>query len=178
MRSRLRVSVAVLLVLASAIFAIGVAVERSQPDPHDESASQASTNAAEGSDAREDAERLEGAASNESAEKSSEEFLGINTESTGLVIAAVVISLLLALAAVTVRSPLVLVLIVIVALGATTFDIMEVLHQIDESRDGVAALATLTAALHGLTALGAVGSLLSEQGRDGANERVEPTPAG
>lgn len=163
MRSRFRVSMAVLLLLGSAVFAIGVAVERSDGDHHQESTSQ-ELGAPEGSEGREAAERrgrVEAAES--SGDESSEEVFGINTESTGVVVAAVIISLLLALAALLVRSPLVLGLIVVVVLGAIAFDVREVMRQVDESRTDVATLAALTAVLHMLTAIVAVVALTIEQ---------------
>ena len=174
MRSRLRISVAVLLVAASAVFAIGVVVERSQPDQHEESTQQHTDEpgaAPEGSQEREAQERRERSEITEADEENPEELFGVNTESVGLVIAAIAVSLLLAVAALTVRSPLVLGLIFIVALGAAVFDIREVMHQVDESRDGVATLAMLTAVLHVLTALVAAAALSTERNA-GALENV------
>ena len=50
-----------------------------------------------------------------------------------------------------------------IALATSVFDVREVMHQIDESRTGVATLAALTTAQHLLTALVAAGVLLVER---------------
>lgn len=82
------------------------------------------------------------------AEHSSENLLGINPEATGLVVIAVVMSLLLATLILTVRSPLVAVGIALVMLAFAALDIREVTHQLHESHQGLAALAAAIAALH------------------------------
>lgn len=59
------------------------------------------------------------------------------------------------------RSPLLVTVIVVVAIAAAAFDVREVAHQIDESRNGVATLAAVTALLHVVTALIGCALLLS-----------------
>jgi Flp pilus assembly protein TadB len=162
--SKQRILVALLLSAAAVVFAIGVALERSQPDHHDEPTTQGERlNATEGSEEREAAERRERTQTAESSESNTEELFGVNTESTALVVAAVAVSLLLAAAVLAVRSAVIVPLIVVVALGAAVFDVREVVHQIDESRSGVATLAALTAALHFLTVLLAAWCVLAER---------------
>jgi hypothetical protein len=79
-------------------------------------------------------------------------LFGVNPEAVGLVIAAVLCSLLLA-ASVWVR-PVAAVLAAIVAFGVVFagFDVREVFHQIDESRASLIAIAGVLAGLHLLVA--------------------------
>lgn len=82
------------------------------------------------------------------AEQHSEILLGINPEATGLVVAAVALSLLLAALILTVGSPLLAVSVALVMLAFTALDIRELTHQLDESHAGIAALAATVAMLH------------------------------
>jgi hypothetical protein len=79
-------------------------------------------------------------------------LFGINPEAVGLVIATVVASLLLAI--VVWMRPRDIVLITVVGFGLVFagFDVREVLHQIDESRAGLIAIAGVLAILHLLVA--------------------------
>jgi hypothetical protein len=107
-------------------------------------------------------------------EASSEKLLGLDPESTALVIAAVAISLLLAWA-VWVR-PDRLPLLALVALAMLVFaalDVREALHQGDEGNTGLAILASAIAILH--IAAGTLAAFLSWQGR---SDRAAPHPAG
>ena len=94
--------------------------------------------------------------------ESAETILGINPESTGALAAAVVVSLLVAAAVWFWDNPAVLIVTAVVALLFATLDVREVLHQIDESRHGLALLALLAAVLH-LGAAGAAGLALSRR---------------
>ena len=154
--STLSVVLGVLLVISAALFAVGVAVERSQPhrevvghatqpegsttgseaaSPGESGVESPAAHAAEGS----------GAVTREAGEK----ILGINPESTALVVAALVGSLLLAFAALRVeRNAPILVVIAAAALVFAAFDLREVFFQVDRSRPGVATIAALVAALH------------------------------
>jgi hypothetical protein len=174
----LRVTLASLLAASAIVFAIGVAVERSQSTHHDESAPSTSagspTQAPEGSAEREAGEKkpagtTQAAPVTETSSENSEKVFGVNTESIGLVLVVVVASLLLAASALVVRSPLILGAIIAVALAATVFDAREIAHQLDESRNGVATLAALTMTLHILVALVAAGSAVAEQREAGAS---------
>ena len=163
-----------LLIAGAALFAIGVAAERNAADKHTESGvetvntgvsgAETTTLAAEsGGDeaAHTDETGGEGTAPTEvpavevagHSESSSETVLGVNLESTGLVIVAAIVSL--ALAVLTWRLNVRLLLLTTVAFGAvfTAFDIAELVHQIKESRAGIAALAGLIALLHAAAAL-------------------------
>lgn len=147
---------AVLIVLATAAFALGVGLEKSET--HEEPATEtAHIEGAEG-EAGEEVHSEEG----EAHEETGEEVLGIDLESTPLVILAVVGSLALA-AGVWLRPDLrVLLLIVFVAMLAfAVLDVREVFHQVDESNEGIAALAVAVALLH----LAAAGLALSTERR-------------
>lgn len=95
-------------------------------------------------------------AATHAAEQGSEDLLGINPEATGLVVIAVVVSLLLAGLVLTVRSPLLAAGVALVMLAFTALDIRELTHQLNESRPGLAALAATVAVLHLAAAAAAV----------------------
>lgn len=82
-------------------------------------------------------------------ETHSEKLLGLDPEATGLVVVAVISSLLLA-AAVWLRPDHALLLLVVPAamLLFAALDIREAIHQSDESNDGLVILASVIAALH------------------------------
>jgi len=82
------------------------------------------------------------------AEHHSETLLGINPEATGLVAAAVALSLLLAALILTVGSPLLAISVALVMLAYTALDIRELTHQLNESHAGIGALAATVAVLH------------------------------
>lgn len=148
--TRVRWLLGTLLIVAAALFAIGVATEG---DVHDETV--ASVEAGEHNEATETAGHNEGA----EASETSEEILGVNLESTPLVGLAVIISV--ALAAATWRSDRKLILLV-TALFAAAFavlDVAEFSHQINESAATIAVIAAIIAVLH------AAAALLAEQRR-------------
>lgn len=140
------------IVLATAGFAGGVAMERATAEePH-------ANEVIETEEGEADHEAGEGGAAAE--EQSGEEILGLNLESTPLVAAAVVGSLLLA-GAVWIRPqrrPL-LAVVALVMLAFAVLDILEVVHQLDESRAALAITAAIVAALH-LAAAGTAGDML------------------
>jgi hypothetical protein len=129
---------ALLIVVATAAFAIGVAIESDEgseaPEAHVEAAESEGEAAEAGATAESDSE---------------DELLGVDAESTPLVVAAVVASLALA-AAVWLRPDLELLLTLVAAamLAFAVLDIREVFHQADESNGGLAVLAAAVAALH------------------------------
>lgn len=157
------------LLLASAVaFALGVSVERSSSGeiggaraPHDPTAS-----AGEGNEQQESSEDGgEGSAEHEASERAGghqpgegvETLLGINPESTGLVAAALALSVLLALAVWLSGSAPLLLAVIAVALVFDAFDVRELIHQAGESRPGLASIAAVVALLHlGVAAAGAV----------------------
>jgi hypothetical protein len=173
----LRMAAALVLLLATVVFVIGVRVERSLagetaelrsaesaavPEPvesaeegsesHEEgAASEASSNAAAVAGVEETAGEAthinEAALPHDEANEASETILGINPESTGAVAAAVVISLVLVAALWFWGTPAVLVVAAVFALIFAAFDLREVAHQLGEARS-LAAVALLAAALH------------------------------
>jgi hypothetical protein len=133
---RLRWLLSALLVAAAVLFAIGVAAERAQGDHHDEVAAHV-----EGGEEHHD----EAA---ESSGHSDERTLGVVRESPAIVVTAVAVSLVLASLVWFRRDLWLLWTVVAVALVFAVFDVAEVVHQLDESRNGLALLAAIVALLH------------------------------
>ena len=142
---------AVLIVLASGVFAVGVALERSEEDS--ESPAHVEAEAEESHVEGEEAEGLDETEGEGGEEEESETLLGIDLESTPLVILAVLGSLALA-AGVWLRPDLGWLLVLVgVAMGAfAILDVREFFHLLDESREGIAVLAALVAVLHATAA--------------------------
>jgi hypothetical protein len=147
---------ALLIVVATAAFAIGVAIEKSDGES--------------GEPQVEATESEAGEAAPESSHpaETDDEVLGINAESTPLVVVAVIASLALA-AAVWMRPDLEALLAVVAAamLAFAVLDVREVFHQADESNGDLAVLAAAVAALHLSAAALAFG---------GARPRHRPIP--
>ena len=103
--------------------------------------------------------------------EASETLLGVNPESTGLLVVAVAVSLLLAAG---VRwlgaSPLVLGCVALAMAAFGALDIREVVHQADESRTGLVLLAALVAVLHLTAAVLAARAAVAARG-------AQPPPA-
>ena len=146
-----------LMVLSTALFVAGVALERSSSgsgDTHPSSPQVAPTvsadaQAPEGSEAREAQEHQEAAAaaSQESAEgtpahEAAEQnrVFGIDVESPWVITSVVVLTLLL-IAALLVLGERVLPLVVLVAVVAAVFDMREIGYQLGQARYLIAALA-------------------------------------
>lgn len=166
----MRMLVALLLVISAAAFVIGVAAERSKRNneaAHQTEAPTATTGertgedgenggaggeSAEGADLTgESAENhSEGAANAESASHSEggERLLGIDPESTSAAAAAIIASLLLAVANWAWDAWLVLLVAVFFGLLFAAIDVREAFHQAGESRGGLVALALVIAVLH------------------------------
>lgn len=147
-----------LLVFSTAAFVVGVSIERSSTDTHPESGP-----ASRGVETREgsakhvdEAGADEGhaeAAQPESAEDESESFFGLDYEATPFVALAAACSLVLA-AAVWLRpgwAPL-LGVVAVAMLVFAALDVREVVHQVDESKGGLAVLAVVVAVCHLATA--------------------------
>jgi hypothetical protein len=149
---RLRGLFVLIVVLATAGFAVGIAIERATADGHtDETATH--EEAIEGG-------HEEGGDEATAEPTGGETVLGLNLESTPLVVAAVVGSLLLAGAVwARPRSRPLLAFAALAMLAFPVLDVAEVLHQLDESREGVGGIATFVAALH-LAAVGAAGTMV------------------
>jgi hypothetical protein len=159
-----RGTVIALILAATVLFVLGILLEKNSGEHHSESVAQASETPAE--HAAESSGSSEGAPTesqrNTSAEspkhaaesegeihnESDEKVLGINYESTPLVILAVIVSLGMAAAVGLARAPWVFLLVAAAMIGFAVFDIAEVFHQIDRSEGGIAALAGLVAVLH------------------------------
>jgi cobalamin biosynthesis Mg chelatase CobN len=170
---------AVLIVVSAGLFAVGAAIERNksgesghkeaqtaQPSPsesgggtHTESGGESSSTGSGGEAHPESRGKTssEKASTGETHSESSEKIFGINPESTGLVIAAVVAAVLLAVAVW--FSPLSLVLLAVITFGVVfaVFDVREVVHQANESRAGLVVIASILGLIHlGVAAIAAV----------------------
>lgn len=158
---RLRWTLVALLVASTVLFAIGVSAERSVAEPA--AHTEASGGEVEGSS--------EGAAHDEgaSAAQESERLLGVDLESTPLIVLAVVAGLGLATLAASRfgTMPGVLLAIAGIALAWAGLDVVELIHQLDESRTGIALVALAVAVAH--LAAAAIGARL-------ARGAVQPAP--
>ena len=94
------------------------------------------------------AHRAGESAAHRASEANGERVFGIDIESTGLVVAAVAVSLLLAIALWLSDGFVVPLALAGFALVAAIFDVREVFHQIDESRTNLTVIAAIVAALH------------------------------
>ena len=131
-----------LLIAAAALFAIGAANEKSG---HTETS--VSTESTVHTESTEGTESTEPAAHSESTE-TSEKVLGLNLESTPLVVLAVAISLALAVATWLTNHKLALLLAGLFAIAFAVLDIAEFAHQVDKSATGLAIVAAVLAVLH------------------------------
>lgn len=163
-QNRLPFLIALLLVSSAALFAIGTAIEHSQRAMHHEGApSSAAKSGGETSSEKKSNGEAGGAgeathkASSESAtatETHGEKIAGVDPESWPLVGLAIVVSLLVA-AGVYWRRGRWLVAAVAFGLLFAAGDTRELIHQVQESRTTVAAIAGVLIALHVLAALAA-----------------------
>jgi hypothetical protein len=144
-----RALLALLLIVSAGVFTVGVVVERSTISHT--AAAETSTGAT--STGEQGSRHTDEHGATSSTETSSETFLGVDTESTGLVATAIAISLVLAAAVWFWSPPAALALALLFALGAGLFDVREIVHQAQESRGTLVALATVTALLHGAALL-------------------------
>ncbi len=145
-----RVAVATCLLLGAGLFAVGTALERSG-DGHQEPGIESPNEEGGEGHAAEDVP------SQEEANGSEERIFGIDRESGPLVALGIAISVVLAVSVVLTRSAAALGIAVAFAVTFAAFDLAEVVHQLDESRGGLAALAALIAVLHvGAVAAGAI----------------------
>jgi hypothetical protein len=135
--NRLRLVVALLLVISAALFAVGTTIEHSQRgDHHDENALSSSESGGEP-----EAERTE----------NSEKIAGIDPESWPLVGLAIAVSLALA-AGVYWRAGRWFVAALGFGIVFAAGDTRELVHQLDESRTAVAVIAAILIPLHLLVA--------------------------
>lgn len=143
---------ALLIALATILFAIGISIEKSETDAEPSEAGLVEGEAAEVEAAEGEAAEVQAAETKDGegeGEEEEETLLGINLESTPLVVLAVITSL--ALAAGAWARPDWRTLLTVIAIAMLAFailDIREVIQKLDEDETGIAALAGLVAALH------------------------------
>jgi hypothetical protein len=169
--TRLRAALVLLLVGSGVLFAIGSTIERHQhrsesattaPAPSGESG--AETGSAEGSAAHAEHGHAETGVT----------ILGVDTESLALTVIAVVASFALAMLVWLGRLPR-LVLLAVAAFGLVfaAGDARELVHQLDESNGGLAAIAATLIALH-LAVTGLAAVLYPRRSNSGRLATAEP----
>ena len=173
---------ALIIVAATVLFAIGVASESAEegeesPAHVEAEAQEAAEEGIEGEEAHEEGEESPAEseeAESEAAHADSEELLGIDVESTPLVVLAVVVSLALA-AGVWLRPGLGPLLVVVGAamIVFAALDVREVFHQLDEDRGGLALLAGVVAVLHASAAV-LTWRVGTGGGETGTAEKIRP----
>jgi len=141
-----RKTVVGVILAATVLFMVGILLEKNTGEQHSESvAFAAETPAEHAAEGESESGRESGA---ESDSESDEKVLGVNLESTPLVILAVLGSLLLAALVWFGRASWMLLLVAAAMLGFAVFDVAEVFHQVDRSEGGIALVAALVAILH------------------------------
>lgn len=146
----------VLLIVSTALFTVGVLVERSsEPSEESERTEQVESAAAPQEAGHADegaaAEGSETASAEEDVHADEERLLGINLESTPLIILAAAFGLLLAAVCAVGsvrRRPGVLLAVAVVLIAWAVLDIAELAEQLEISRTGIAVLAGTVAVLH------------------------------
>lgn len=152
--------VGVMLALATVFFVWGSFAERT--GHHDEHTVVHSVESTGNGESAAQRATESGAAEGVTAESSEYRPLGINLESTPLVLGGAAVSVLLA-ALVIVRSRReVLIVVVLLALAFTALEVAEIAHQADANKTGLVVLALLAGVLHALTAGLAIGVLFAK----------------
>lgn len=150
---------AAMIVVATALFVIGVSLEKSESHG-DHDAGPVTHVEGEGSEEGAEGEEIHQASDGESSElEESDEagLLGVDTESTLLIVLAVTISLGLAAAVwVSPGSASILLVVGLAMVTLAVLDLREVAHQVDESKNGIALLAALVTLLHAVAAVMAI----------------------
>jgi hypothetical protein len=146
---RLRRTAAALLVVCAGLLIVGVTAEA---DIHAETTQPAgdqdeASGAAEGEAGHEEASETGGSEAGH-AESAEERILGVDVETPGAVVLAVAVSVAVAVGLWIRRQRWLAVAAVGVAVVFAVFDVAEVAHQLDESRNGLAVLAGVIAAGH------------------------------
>ncbi len=161
---RLRAALVLLLVGSGILFLIGSTIERNHRHHESATAKSAETSGGEtgsGGEGTNPAEKHVATSSGEAGAK----LLGVNTESVALSVVAVAVSFLLAAAIWLWPSTLVFLAVAVFALVFAAGDARELVHQLDDSNGGLAAVAGLLLFLHlAITALAA--SRLSRRVRE------------
>ena len=163
--SRTRWLLAALLVASTALFAVGVSMERSREDTHAEVRSASEASEPGHADESEASESAEG-----------ERIAGVDVESDALLAVAVAVGLALAAAMLTRagEARAFLLAVAVMALLWAFLDAREVIHQLDESQTAVALVAAVVAALH--LAVGVVGLRQSRHPRPGSGRQATELP--
>ncbi len=173
--TRLRGALVLLLVGSACLFAVGSTIERHQR--HHESNAAKAAEVSKGESGGESGSESGNGEPVQHVEKSHGEagatILGVNTESVALTVVAVILSLLLAAAIWLVRSQLVLLAVAGFGLVFAAGDIRELVHQLNESHAGIAAIAAVLIVLH--LAVAAVAALLVARAGPGAAPALDPT---
>ena len=159
---RLAAAFAVLTLLATAAFVIGVGLERSSTHP--ETATE-HVETGEGSEAHEEGD--EGRPADESGGET-ETIAGVDVESTPVVVLGVMGSLVLAGAVLRWPRREVFAVAALLCVAFAVLDGRELAHQLDENSDDVATLAALTLVLHLGAAAVATAGLARRPDRPGA----------
>jgi len=157
----------VLLALATVVFVWGSFAERSGHDDVAKSHGTANTEQAGNgeSPAQHAAETGNAKTVTESSGESEYRPLGVNLESTPLVLAAGALSLLLAALVVFRPNRVTLVAVVVVGVGFALLEVVEVVHQANRNRTGLLILALTAALLHMAAAVFAARALSGDAGR-------------
>ena len=167
----MRAVLVMLLVAATALFAVGAIAERSQ------------RHGSTGAEVHATGESQEAGETGEAGEThtdASEAVLGVDPESTPLIVLAVLVGLGLAalVASRLGRLPGVLIAVALIAIAWAALDVREVVHQLDESRTGIAVIAMAVAVLHVAAALLAARMAARERrAADGSRGRPGTMPA-
>jgi hypothetical protein len=153
--TRLRALLAGLLIVSATLFAVGATLERHQ---HAENAGGTTAAGTHHESPSESSGKSSGESSSAQHSETETKLLGINTESVGLEITAILLSLGLAVAALLLRQSLVLVAVIVFGLAFAAGDVRELAHQL-ESRPGLATIAAVLIGLH--LAVAAVAAVLA-----------------
>jgi hypothetical protein len=169
--TRLRAALVLLLVGSGLLFAIGSTIERHQH--HNEPAT-AGESRGESGESGGETSRERGTHIEKGQGETGATILGIDTESVALSVLAVIASLLLGLGVWLGRRPrFVLLLVAGFGLAFAVGDARELVHQLDESNAGLAAIAAVLIGLHlAVTVLAA--ALFPRRGGAGGLATAEP----
>ena len=152
--SRVRLLLAALLVVSGIAFAVGSAAERSSTVKSSPPSSESSSTHAEGEGAETSGGETAGTKPAQHTETTaeSETLLGINPESTALVVVGVALSLLLAAGVWFWGYRPLLIAVLVFGVAFAALDIREVIHQADESRTALVVVAIVLTVMHSAVA--------------------------
>lgn len=158
--------IGVLLAIATMMFVWGAFAERSG---HDETRSHATSSAEPGGNGESAEQRASetGNAATEANGESEYQPLGIDLESTPLVLAAAALSLLVSALVVFRPNRTVLVAVVVLGAGFATLELVELVHQAEQNRIGLLILVLTAGILHAAAALLAASVLVANRGHPG-----------